>query len=68
MAFWFLDTAGIGSLVVLTVGLSVFAAYVYVLRWIQTAPPDPTPASVEAGQPDEETLEMATSATGGEEE
>ena len=67
MAFWFLDTAGIGSLVVLTVGLSVFAAYVYVLRWIHTAPPDPAPASVEAGQPDEEALEMAASAAGGEE-
>ena len=65
MAFWFVDTAGIGSLVVLTVGLSVLAAYLFVLRWIQTAPPDPVPASVEADQPDEEAV--AAPATGGEE-
>jgi hypothetical protein len=66
MAFWFLDTAGIGSLVVLTVGLSVFAAYMYVLRWIQTAPPDPVLAAVEVDQPDEDAV--AAPATGGEEE
>jgi hypothetical protein len=65
MTFWFVDTAGIGSIIVFTVGLSVMAAYLSMLRWIQTAPPDPVPASVEADQPDEEAV--ATSATGGDE-
>ncbi len=64
MGSWFIDTAGIGSIIVLTVGLSVFAAYLYVLRWIQTAPPDPAPASVGADQPGEEAV--AAPATGGE--
>jgi hypothetical protein len=60
MAFWFLDTAGIGSLVVLAVGLSVFAAYVYVLRWIQTAPAD-----AEA-DPQAQPEAVAVAETGGE--
>jgi hypothetical protein len=64
MGYWFVNTAGIGSLVVLTVGLSVFAIYLYVLRWIQTAPPDPAPVSTGADQPDE--AAVAGSTTGGE--
>lgn len=66
MAFWFVDTAGIGSIIVLTVGLSVLTAYLYVLRWIQTAPPDPAPVPTGVDQPDEET--MTAPAAGGAEE
>lgn len=53
MGYWFVNTAGIGSIIVLVVGLSVFSAYIVMLRWIQTAPPEPAPVStgesVEAG-------------------
>ena len=38
MGHWLVDTAGIGSLVVLSVSFLVLAAYVYMLRWIQRAP------------------------------
>jgi len=38
MGYWIINTAGIGSLIVFIVGMSVFAAYVYMFRWIQTAP------------------------------
>jgi hypothetical protein len=65
MAFWFVDTAGIGSIIVLAVGLSVLAAYLYVLRWIQTAPPDPAPVPTGADQPDKEAVTVP--AVGGEE-
>lgn len=41
MVLWFLDTAGIGSIVVFVVGISVFLIYLRMLRWIQTTPPDP---------------------------
>lgn len=44
MAHWFLNTPGIGSIVVFTVGGSVLTAYITALRWIQTAPPDPKSA------------------------
>jgi hypothetical protein len=54
MGYWFVNTAGVGAIVVLTVGLSVFIAYVYMLRWIHTAPRDPLPA--EAAVEDEERL------------
>jgi hypothetical protein len=49
MGYWLVNTAGIGSIIVLVVGLSAFAAYAYMLRWIQTAPRDPaeTPAEDE---------------------
>ena len=40
MGFWFVDTAGIGSVIAVGVGLSVFVAYVALVRWIQTAPKD----------------------------
>jgi hypothetical protein len=52
MGYWFVNTAGVGALVVLIVGLSVFVAYIYMLRWIHTAPRDPLPA--EAVAEDEE--------------
>jgi hypothetical protein len=65
MGYWFVNTAGIGSIIVFAVGLSVFAAYLSMLRWIQTAPPDPIPTSVEVDQPDEEAV--AEPATGGDE-
>jgi hypothetical protein len=55
-----MNTAGIGSIVVVVVGLSVFVAYVYMLRWIQTAPRDPV--AVETAPQDEETA--ATEAGG----
>lgn len=40
MGHWLMDTAGIGSIIVLVIGFSVLAAYIYTLRWIQAAPPD----------------------------
>jgi hypothetical protein len=57
-----MDTAGIGSIIVLAVGFFVLVAYVYMLRWIQTAPRDPVPA--ETDPQDEE----ATAAKAGGEE
>ena len=63
MGHWLMDTAGIGSIIVFTIGFSLLAAYLYTLRWIQTAPPDtPTPATTE--NPQEE--ESATAEAGGE--
>jgi hypothetical protein len=41
MGYWIVNTAGIGSIIVFAVGFSVLAAYFYMLRWIQTTPPDP---------------------------
>ena len=38
MGHWLADTAGIGSIIVLSVVVLVLAAYVYMLRWIQRAP------------------------------
>jgi len=49
-----MDTSGIGSIVVLGVGSCVLAAYIFMLRWIQGAPPDPVPARV--GLQDEESI------------
>ncbi|MEW6400541.1 MAG: hypothetical protein AB1649_02010, partial [Chloroflexota bacterium] len=43
MAHWFFDTPSIGSIIVFVVAISVFIAYFRMLRWIQTAPPDPKP-------------------------
>lgn len=48
MVHWFFDTAGIGSLIVIVVAISVFIAYFRMLRWIQTAPPPPAEKSAEA--------------------
>jgi hypothetical protein len=48
MAYWLINTAGIGSIIVLAVGLAAFVAYAYVLRWIQTAPRDPAPSEAPA--------------------
>lgn len=45
MTYWFFNTPGIGSIIVFVVGISVFIAYVRMLRWIQTTPPDPKPAN-----------------------
>ncbi len=61
MAHWLVDTAGIGSIIVFTVGLSVLVTYIFMLRWIQTTPSDPVP--VTADQSEEE---VATSEVGGE--
>jgi hypothetical protein len=49
-----MDTAGIGSIIVLAVGFSILVAYIYMLRWIQAAPRDPVPVEAEAG--DEEAI------------
>lgn len=62
MGHWLMDTAGIGSIVVLGVGFCVLVAYIYMVRWIQGAPPDPVP--VEIGSQDEE----STAAEAGGEE
>jgi hypothetical protein len=48
MGYWFVNTPGIGSLIVFGVGLSVLVAYIRMLRWIQTAPRDEA-AIVEPG-------------------
>ncbi len=52
MGYWLVNTAGVGAIIVWTIGLFVFTAYVYMLRWIQTAPRDPVPA--ETAPQDEE--------------
>ena len=41
MVHWFMNAPSVGSGVVAIVALSVFLAYFKMLRWIQTAPPDP---------------------------
>jgi len=48
MGHWLIDTAGIGSIIVFVVGFSTLGAYVYMLRWIQTAAPEPAPESAES--------------------
>lgn len=48
IGYWFVDTAGIGSIIVLGVGFFVFFAYVAMLRWIQTAPPEQPVAAAPA--------------------
>lgn len=52
MVHWFFDTAGIGSIIVFVVAISVFIGYFRMLRWIQTAPPSPPekPAGEETPQ------------------
>jgi hypothetical protein len=52
MGYWLVNTAGVGAIIVWTIGLSVFTAYVCMLHWIQTAPRDPVPA--ETAPQDEE--------------
>jgi len=47
MVNWFFDTAGIGSIIVAVVALSVFIAYFRMLRWIQTTPPEEKPEGAE---------------------
>ncbi len=49
MAHWLIDTAGIGSLIVVAVALGVLAAYVRMLRWIQAAPDERTRSSDPSG-------------------
>jgi hypothetical protein len=39
MGYWFVNTAGIGSIIVVVVGLSVLLAYAAMLRWVLSAPP-----------------------------
>lgn len=55
IGYWLVNTAGIGSIIVLAVGFSVFFTYVAMLRWIQTAPPArPAPvAAVETAESEE---------------
>jgi hypothetical protein len=48
MGYWLMDTAGIGSIIVLAVGFSILAAYITMLRWIQAAPRDPVLVETEA--------------------
>ena len=47
MGNWLIDTAGIGSIIVIVVGSSVFGAYLYMLRWIQTTPPNPASTEID---------------------
>ncbi len=62
MGHWLMDTSGIGSIVVLGVGFCVLVAYIFMLRWIQGAPPDPVPEEI-SSQDEESTAAEA----GGEE-
>jgi hypothetical protein len=62
MGYWIMDTAGIGSIIVFAVGFGVLAAYVYMLRWIQTASPDPVPLKT-----DSQNEEVMEAEAGGEE-
>jgi hypothetical protein len=62
MGYWLVDTAGIGSIIVLAVGFSILVAYITMLRWIQAAPRDPVLVETEAG--DEEAI---AAEAGGEE-
>ena len=41
MVHWFMNTPSVGSGITIVVATSVFFAYFKMLRWIQTAPPDP---------------------------
>lgn len=59
MGHWILDTAGVGSIIVWGVGLAVLAAYLYMLRWIQTVPPDPVPAEIEQADQEDDTKSEA---------
>jgi hypothetical protein len=43
MGYWFVNTAGIGSIIAVGVGLLVLTAYAAMLRWVQSAPRDPQP-------------------------
>ncbi len=47
MVHWFFDTAGIGSIIVFVVAITVFSVYFRMLRWIQTTPPPPVEKPVE---------------------
>lgn len=38
LGHWLIDTAGVGSVIVVVVGLGFLAAYVYMLRWIRQVP------------------------------
>jgi hypothetical protein len=62
MGYWLVDTAGIGSIIVLAVGFSILVAYITMLRWIQAAPRDPVLVETETG--DEEAI---AAEAGGEE-
>ena len=61
MGYWLINTAGIGSIIVVVVGLSVLLAYVNMMRWIQTAPPDPVVVKT-----DRPNADLATVEAGGE--
>ncbi len=40
LAYWAVNTAGIGSLLVLGIGAAVLVGYATMLRWIWAAPAD----------------------------
>jgi hypothetical protein len=62
MGHWIVDTAGIGAAIAIGVGLSVFAAYVGVLRWIQTAPASASAPAQGISQDAEPDVQHASSA------
>jgi hypothetical protein len=47
MALWLVDTAGIGSIIVMVVGIAVLAAYSAMLRWIATTPREALPIATD---------------------
>jgi hypothetical protein len=55
IGYWFVDTAGVGSIIVLGVGFAVFFAYIAMLRWIQTAPPEQPVAAAKTAENEEAT-------------
>ncbi|GAB4545982.1 MAG: hypothetical protein Kow0063_40210 [Anaerolineae bacterium] len=60
MGHWLVDTAGIGSLIVMGVGFSVLMAYITMLRWIQAAPRDPAPLEIDGHQEGQNNLATET--------
>ena len=52
MAYWFFDTAGIGSVIVVVVAVSVLVTYIRMLRWIQSTPPSAQELPTEAKSAD----------------
>jgi len=53
IAYWLINTPGIGAIIVIAIGLGVLIAYTLTVRWIQSAPPDPILITVTEPPPGE---------------
>ncbi|MCL4300526.1 MAG: hypothetical protein KJ077_32620 [Anaerolineae bacterium] len=40
LAYWIIDTAGVGSFIALLIPGVAFIAYILTVRWVQAAPPE----------------------------